>query len=380
VVHEVGHALGFTSAADFRYQDIEAMDIFRFQRSDDVGDYNPDTYAEFQTTARMVDKDDQSSSSDDVNSDLIFIEHRMSDGTPYQCSHFSQGNVNALMQPAVSSGTTFYPNFYRWPDIDVFDAIGWDFSLTGLYTLTVAVDGSGYVEKAPDLPLYSPERPVKLTAYPELGWSFDHWSGSLTGNNNPDTLVMDGNKSVTAHITQDQYELIIHIVGNGIVNRVPDQPFYTYGTEVELTAVPDSGWEFNAWLNELTGNQNPDTILMDKDKNVVCTFVQTGVYDSTGNFKEPEDFKIFHISSNPVGKKSVIEYHLPVGQDVILHVYNVKGQVIEELVSGYKQAGTHQVIWDGLDKQGQEVCSGVYFYHIKTSEGYKDTKKLLLLR
>ena len=46
VVHETGHALGFVSAVDSGEDKMDAMDIFRFQRNDDDGDYNPDTYEE----------------------------------------------------------------------------------------------------------------------------------------------------------------------------------------------------------------------------------------------------------------------------------------------------------------------------------------------
>jgi hypothetical protein len=128
LAHEIGHVLGFTSGADFRIfpLDIETLDVYRFQLSDGTGDYNPDTLAEFQTTARMVDQN-KPGTNDDVNSDIISVEYQMSDGDPYQCSHFSQGNVNGIMQPAVSSGTTFYPDFYKTPDITMLDAIGWDF-------------------------------------------------------------------------------------------------------------------------------------------------------------------------------------------------------------------------------------------------------------
>ena len=34
------------------------------------------------------------------------------------------------------------------------------------------------------------------------GWGFDHWSGNLTGSNNPEYIFMDGNKTVTATFIQ----------------------------------------------------------------------------------------------------------------------------------------------------------------------------------
>ena len=35
-------------------------------------------------------------------------------------------------------------------------------------------------------------------------YAFDHWSGDLTGNNNPESLTMDGTKSVVAHFVTIQ--------------------------------------------------------------------------------------------------------------------------------------------------------------------------------
>jgi len=197
LAHEVGHVLGFTSGADFRFLDIETLDVFRFQLSDGSGNYNPDTLAEFQTTARMVDQN-APGTNDDVVSDIISVEYQMSDGEPYQCSHFSQGNVYAIMQPAVSSGTTYYPDFYKTPDKTMLDAIGWDYPIW--YTLTTNINpvGTGIVIKNPNMTAYPSGEVVQLTAEPITGWQFDHWSGDLTGSTNPVSITMNGNKIITA--------------------------------------------------------------------------------------------------------------------------------------------------------------------------------------
>ena len=274
VAHEVGHVLGFVSGADFRTTDIEAMDICRFQRSDGAGDYNPDNLTEFQNTARMVDKDDAGSYSNDVNSDLISVEYQMSDGTPYQCSHFGQGQVYAIMQPAISYGLTYYPDFYKTPDKDIFDAIGWDYPAVLTYTLTINTAGSGTVTKNPNLAGYLPGTAVELLANASLGWSFDHWSDSLTGSANPDTIIMNSNKTVTAHFTQNQYTLTITINGNGTVTKNPNQAYYTYGQQVILTANADPGWQFDHWTGSLTGSQNPDTLIIDDNELVTAYFTQ----------------------------------------------------------------------------------------------------------
>ena len=125
-VHETGHAMGFVSGADgFTGVDFNSLDLFRFQRTDGGGDYNPDTLAEFQTTARLVDYNNPD---DDANTDLISVEYRMSDGNPWQASHFREQTPSiGQMDPATSSGETRYPNYFAQSDKDTFDAIGWDY-------------------------------------------------------------------------------------------------------------------------------------------------------------------------------------------------------------------------------------------------------------
>ncbi|MCO6439163.1 MAG: NF038122 family metalloprotease [Phycisphaerae bacterium] len=121
--HEVGHALGFTSGVDFRFNDIEVLDLYRFQWTDGADDYNPDNTGEFQTTTRTASFN---SPNDDAISDIIVAEHRMADGSPDQASHFRSG-WPAIMDPNLAFGQTFYPEFYREADTDMFDAIGWDY-------------------------------------------------------------------------------------------------------------------------------------------------------------------------------------------------------------------------------------------------------------
>lgn len=124
VIHEVGHAMGFGSGVDFRDHDIEALDIFRFQRTDGAFDYNPDSYAEFATTPRLCDKN---LPNNDVVSDIISSQYKMEDGIPYQASHFyDKSPPIGIMDPVLGLGQTFAPKFLTPADKRMFDAIGWD--------------------------------------------------------------------------------------------------------------------------------------------------------------------------------------------------------------------------------------------------------------
>ena len=141
------------------------------------------------------------------------------------------------------------------------------------YTLDVSVVGSGSVTITPDQPTYAYGEVVTLTATADPGWTFSAWSGDLGGTANPATLVMDGDKAVTATFVMAAYTLDVSIVGSGSVTITPDQPTYAYGEVVTLTATADPGWTFNAWSGDLNGAANPLTLVMDGDKAVTATFL-----------------------------------------------------------------------------------------------------------
>ncbi|UCF12932.1 MAG: hypothetical protein JSW06_01410, partial [Thermoplasmatales archaeon] len=143
------------------------------------------------------------------------------------------------------------------------------------YTLTVSVVGNGSVTLNPPGGTYLSYTVVTLTANADPGWTFSHWSGNLSGSNNPENITMDGNKTVIATFTPTvHYTLTINIIGNGIVIKDPDNSTYPYGTVVTLTAVADSEWFFSHWSGDLSGSNNPETINMTADKTVNAHFTQ----------------------------------------------------------------------------------------------------------
>jgi hypothetical protein len=148
------------------------------------------------------------------------------------------------------------------------------FTLNGPYTLTLTTSGtgSGTIEASPTGPYYYGTI-VTIYANATTGSAFTGFTGDLTGTTTPQTLFIDGNKTVNAQFTQ-LYKLTIHIQGSGTVAKDPDQPFYWYGQVVTLTAIPATWWNFGYWDGDLSGNTNPRTITMDKDKSVLANFSQ----------------------------------------------------------------------------------------------------------
>ena len=156
-------------------------------------------------------------------------------------------------------------------DLDAGEIITVTFTNTNKYTLAVDVVGGGSVSRD-DAGPYNYGDVVELTASPDPGWTFQEWTGDLTGSTNPGDVTITGNMDVTANFAQEEYDLAVGIVGEGTVTKNPDQEVYNLGNSVGLTAVPADGWEFSGWTGDLTGSLTPKIIVMDGDKAVTATF------------------------------------------------------------------------------------------------------------
>jgi hypothetical protein len=71
----------------------------------------------------------------------------------------------------------------------------------------------------------------------------------------------------------------------------------------------------------------------------------------------------------------VISWRLAAASHVDLGIYNLVGQKVANLVSGWQHAGFHKVEWNAWG-----MASGVYLCRLTTGEGLVKTRKLLLIK
>jgi len=71
-------------------------------------------------------------------------------------------------------------------------------------------------------------------------------------------------------------ELTISVVGSGETSPIAGVYSHAEGTEVTVSASPDSGWTFHHWLldSEEDGNANPRSITVDDDLHLTAVFVE----------------------------------------------------------------------------------------------------------
>ncbi len=94
------------------------------------------------------------------------------------------------------------------------------------------------------------------------------------------------------------------------------------------------------------------------------------------NSSIPDEYKLHQNYPNPFNPETKIIFDLPEPGNVILKVFNQLGKEIATLLSGFKNAGSHEVNFNA-DISG--LASGVYFYKLIT-EKKSFTKRMILAK
>jgi len=82
---------------------------------------------------------------------------------------------------------------------------------------------------------------------------------------------------------------------------------------------------------------------------------------------------------NPFNPRVTVAFTLGAARPVQVTVHDVAGRAVRTLTSGERGAGQHALIWDGTDRRGRALGSGVYFYRV-VAGGEVQTGKLSLVR
>jgi hypothetical protein len=95
----------------------------------------------------------------------------------------------------------------------------------------------------------------------------------------------------------------------------------------------------------------------------------------------PTGFELYQNYPNPFNPSTTIEFRLDGGQaeHVVLDVFNILGQHVATPVDDYLSPGDHRAVWNGTDRTGGSVASGVYFYRLRVGSDTQ-TRKMMLLK
>ena len=110
-------------------------------------------------------------------------------------------------------------------------------------------------------------------------------------------------------------------------------------------------------------------------------FTSNGGVTSVGEEPDimPKEFSLEQNYPNPFNPATEIQFVVKERGNVDLRIYDVLGREVKSLLSERMGVGTHKVMWDGRNRFGNLVSTGVYFYRLVVND-FVSMKRMILLK
>ena len=101
-------------------------------------------------------------------------------------------------------------------------------------------------------------------------------------------------------------------------------------------------------------------------------------------YEIPAETELLRNYPNPFNPETWIPYHLSEDADVRLTIYSVNGEVVRDIDVGHQTAAKYDsrskaIYWDGRNRFGEQVASGIYFYSLSAGD-FSATRKMVILK
>ncbi len=156
------------------------------------------------------------------------------------------------------------------------------------------------------------------------------------------------------------------------------------GGQLRVLVMPHMGGSHADRLQSVAAGSGPILRITTHGATVELVSVEAATYMG-GAFETllearvlPTQFALKQNFPNPFNPSTSMAIDFPTASDYKLTIYNVAGQIVRAF-SGHSEAGSVTMTWDGRDAGGGQVATGVYFYSVE-ADGFRDTKRMLLLR
>ena len=106
-------------------------------------------------------------------------------------------------------------------------------------------------------------------------------------------------------------------------------------------------------------------------RGVFSANVEGTITSNEDGIEVPTEARLQQNYPNPFNPETTIQYELSTAQHVELSVYDATGRRVKVLENEFKNAGTHEVQWNGTNQGGRTVASGTYIYrlHVLSNNG-----------
>ena len=101
-------------------------------------------------------------------------------------------------------------------------------------------------------------------------------------------------------------------------------------------------------------------------------------------YEIPAETELLRNYPNPFNPETWIPYHLSEDADVSLTIYDVNGALVRDIDVGHQTAAKYDsrskaIYWDGRNRFGEQVASGIYFYSLSAGD-FSATRKMVILK
>ena len=102
--------------------------------------------------------------------------------------------------------------------------------------------------------------------------------------------------------------------------------------------------------------------------------------DESGNTALPSEYRISNNYPNPFNPTTEMEFSLPIESDISFSVYSLTGEEIYSFDRSSVPGGNYKITWNGKNRSGIAVPSGVYLYEFRAGNEFRQVKKMTLLK
>jgi len=262
------------------------------------------------------------------------------------------------------------------PNIEELDKTKWDF----VTTIDVHPEMEVYNKVVPTL-YDKVDNNIYWSCYivTAIGWNGEYWNSNIKAGWSEDNLPPEIPTGLTGTGGDGSIALSWEKVTSEKVKyysiyrktAASDFSIVGYSTVPEYTDAAVSQTEVYTYTVTAT-----DFGLNESDRAVPLSLSATAIEEA---IELPTEYALKPNYPNPFNPETTIEFALPKTSKVTLTIYNLMGQMIQELVNSEYSAGYQRVIWNGRDFNGNSVGSGVYIYTLK-ADNFSRTRKMILMR
>jgi len=150
----------------------------------------------------------------------------------------------------------------------------------------------------------------------------------------------------------------------------PVSSYYEY-TSTNFFRLTDDEWKENYLFQYGTRPNWTNIYLADNNGSMKPEGLKllTNIDEPNHNIVIPDNYITAQNYPNPFNPSTVIQFTIPQSlnnQKTKLTVYNIQGEVVKELLNEQLPSGTYLTKWNGDNKSGNKVSSGIYFYEVRS--------------